>query len=197
MDAATLVLEYVRLLLSAPVVCGLIALVALIVFKPDIKTLIDRIATIKFPGGSELSTSQRSRSTEEASQQAAPDVPDSEQIPLSSDIQLTQDQQIAVNELYRAERANAYLWEYRYLNYFLVLTTQGVLDWIATNQQPTSVSLFDNFWAPLIPSTEERNAIIDALQSHHLIMLSDGLIRISPKGQEYIDWRGPLKRAAI
>ena len=52
--------------------------------------------------------------------------------------------------------------------------------------------LFDTVWMPAIPSPEERNAIINALQAHYLIQIENGLIEVSPKGREYIEWRGEL-----
>jgi len=195
MDVAAIVLEYLKVILSTPVVLGVIAIVALLLFKSDIKTLIGRIATIKLPGGSELSTLQQSRSTEEATPQNPPNVSD-EQLQIPNNLQLSQEQLEAVRKLYVNERANAYLWEYRYLNFYFVPTTQFVLEWIATTQQPTSLSLFDNVWGPLIQSVDERQAIIDALQSHHLIQLTNSLVEITPKGQEYLEWRGPMPRTA-
>jgi hypothetical protein len=47
-------------------------------------------------------------------------------------------------------------------------------------------------WLPLIPSATERKAILSALENHHLIQLENGLVSVTPKGQEYIEWRGPL-----
>jgi hypothetical protein len=105
---------------------------------------------------------------------------------------LDQKQLEEVRALFDAERARAYLWEYRYLNYFLALQTQHVLDWLASLPSRTSVMLLDTVWLPAIPSVEERRAIIDALQAHYLVQIENGLIEVSPKGREYIEWRGPL-----
>lgn len=91
-----------------------------------------------------------------------------------------------------AERARAYFWEYRYLHYFLVLGTQRVLDWLASLPAPTTVGAFDTFWQPLIPSAEQRRTILSVLESHNLIFFRGELIEVSPKGREYIQWRGPL-----
>ena len=78
-----------------------------------------------------------------------------------------------------------------YLNYFLVPQTQRVLDWLPFLSVRTTISMFDSFWMPIIPEANERKAIINALQSHHLIMLTGELIEVTPKGKEYIKWRGP------
>ena len=81
-----------------------------------------------------------------------------------------------------AERARAYLWEYRYLNHFLAFHTQQVLDWFASLPNRTSMALFDSVWLPLIPSTDERRAIITALQAHYLILVQNELVEVTPKG---------------
>lgn len=98
----------------------------------------------------------------------------------------------AVRDLLNAERVRAFLWEYRYLNYFLAQSTQRVLDWFASLKTRTSVQLFDTMWLPFIPSPEERRAILSALQAHLLITIDEDLIAVTPKGTEYIQWRGPL-----
>jgi hypothetical protein len=54
------------------------------------------------------------------------------------------------------------------------------------------MSLYDSVWLPLIPSAEERRAIITALQAHYLILVQNELVEVTPKGREYIAWRGPL-----
>lgn len=193
MDVANIVLEYFKVFLSTPVVVGVIALVGLILFKSETKALIDRIASVSFPGGGGFSTSQQSRAEQENVQGPTPDVPEGEEVSLPEDLKLDQQQLEAVTKLYLSERANAYLWEYRYLNYFLAQSTQFVLDWLRNYNQPVSRSLFDNIWTPLIPSVEERQAILNALQAHYLIQMSaEGLVEVTPKGHEYVEWRGPL-----
>ncbi|MBI1337578.1 MAG: hypothetical protein GC164_11515 [Phycisphaera sp.] len=195
MDIAAIILDYLRVLFSWPVVTGVIAISAICLFKSDIKLLMSRIAKIRFPGGSELSTSQLERTKEEKTESERPEVPQVEAnqpVPLPADLEFTQQQLEAVRQLYLNERANAYLWEYRYLNYFLAYQTQQVLDWLVPMSAPISRSLFDNIWTPYIPIVQERDAIINALQAHYLIGMDSGLISVTPKGQEYHQWRGPL-----
>ena len=50
MNEAELALGYLRVLLSAPPMTVLVVIVLVSVFKNKLKTLMDRIATIKFPG---------------------------------------------------------------------------------------------------------------------------------------------------
>ena len=65
MEIAKLVLEYVKAVLSPQVVAGVAALIFLGSLKEDIRGLLRRIAKIRLPGGSELSTSQVERASEE------------------------------------------------------------------------------------------------------------------------------------
>ncbi len=193
MEIAKLVLEYIKAILSPQVVAGIVALGFLLIFNEDIKGLMRRIAKIRFPGGGEVSTTQVERTREESPErEAAPPVPPPEQVPLPQSTSLTPEQLELVAQTFQAERAKAYLWEYRYLNYFLVPTTQRVLDWLASLSERTSYSLFDTLWMPAISSADERRAIINALETHHLIQFQGELIEVTPKGREYIQWRGPL-----
>ena len=69
--------------------------------------------------------------------------------------------------------------------------TQYVLDWLAATTHVTA-SFYNAMWLPLIMNADERLAILTALQAHHLITIRGDLIEVTPKGREYIQWRGPL-----
>ena len=189
LETSKIILEFIKALTASQIIYGAIAITFLLFFKESIRVLIGRIARIKLPGGGELSTPQSLRSSDEK--------PDDSKISVSSEdllppnLELTPEQVKQIVEIFKAERAKAALWEYRYLNYFLVPKTQRVLDWLSSLNVQTTTSMFDSFWMPIIPQANERRAIIDALQAHHLIMLTGELIEVSPKGKEYIQWRGP------
>ena len=196
MEIATLVLEYLKVLLSPQIVVGGVGLVFLFLFREDIKALLLRVAKIRLPGGTEISTSQSERQINEENIEQKP-LP-APAMPLSGlPSDLTPQQRIAVENILKAERATSYLWEYRYLNYFLVYGTQAVLNWLISLNQPTTYSHFDATWLPLIPSANERGAIINALQAHHLIQVNDGAIQVTPKGMEYQQWRGELSKPPL
>jgi hypothetical protein len=196
MDWVKLALEYLKVFLSGQVVIGIVVIVFIAKFKAEIRGLLDRIATIKFPGG-ELTTSQIAREREELPSTGSqpqplrePAVVAPNSTPVSIEVHAANlEQQVS------AERARAALWEYRYLNYFLARGTQVVLDWLAGLPVNTTVSMFDSFWLPVIPAVVERKAIIDALQAHWLILIDNDVIEVSPKGREYLAWRGPLPHA--
>lgn len=195
MEFAKVILQYVQAILSWPVATFTMAAMTFWIFRSDIKLLIGRIAEISLPGGSKVSMSQTEQSAKEAKTTKNPEVPEAEAnkpLNLPADVNLTPEQLTAVRQLYLAERANAYLWEYKYLNYFLAYRTQQVLDWFVTTAAPVSRSLFDNVWMSLILEVEERQAILAALNAHYLIMLNGDLISVTPKGREYQAWRGAL-----
>jgi len=198
MAVATLVLEYLKALLSPQCIAGVVALVFFSQFQDSIRALMRRVASIKLPGGAELSAPQLDRTADEKAADKDLPTPPSETAPtIPEGIHLTPEQTIAVVEIFQAERAKAHLWEYRYLNYFLVPSTQRVLDWLAGLKERTTYGMYDAWWLPIIPSAGERRAIIDALQAHYLIILGDGeLIEVTPKGRDYIEWRGALPSAA-
>lgn len=96
------------------------------------------------------------------------------------------------DEAIKQMRAAAYMWEYRYLNHYFVYGTQSLLDWINTNKI-VRIEVFHAVWATVIEPGELR-ARLDALREHNLAIMnaSGSEIRITPKGQEYIVFRGPL-----
>jgi hypothetical protein len=189
-----LLLEYLRVTLSAPPIVGVVVLVFFRMFKTQIGNLIDRIKQLNWPGGGAVFGSQKRKEQEEiASNPQAPTPGASgQQVTLPQNFSLTSQQIQQVVQLIQSERANAALWEYRYLNFYLVRSTQAVLDWLAASPQAPSVNLVDSYLQPFVVDANERKAILDALQKHHLITVSAGLIEVTPKGREYLQWRGPL-----
>ena len=191
MEIAELVLEYLRVLLTASVLFSVVAVIFIWRFTEDIKALLLRVARIRFPGGTEVNTPQSSRIAEEESKSP----PETTKIDIKGiPSGLTSEQEQAIEQLIRSHIANAYLWEYRYLNYFLARGTQETLDWLIGLPQPTTYAYYDSFFMPIIPSANERHTIINVLQAHHLVMHDEvsNVITVTPKGQEYQEWRGAL-----
>ena len=191
MSNAELTLEYFKIFLSPQMVTGMVVVVVLCKFKRSIEALIARIVKFRLPGGGELSITQSERSSE--SPEKTKDMqPAPEPVSLPDGLTLTPEQVNEAKGYIEALKANAAIWEYRYLNYFLVPTTQTVLNWLDSLKQGTTLSLFENLWISLTPSSNERKAIIGALESHSLIKVTGELVEITPKGKGYIQWRGPL-----
>lgn len=70
--------------------------------------------------------------------------------------------------------------------------TQMTLDWFASCDSPMSTSLYDTITSPHVTDQKERKAILDALDRHYLVAIDNDLITVTPKGQEYIEWRGKV-----
>jgi len=194
MEIAKLVLEYIRVLLSWPVVVLALGLFFLVKFKEPITALIGRIAAIKLPGGGELLLPQTihnelvAQAKVEATMTATLGPTTAE---ATGQVSGAPDDGAA--QRLRSERERAALWEYRFLNYFLVPRTHVVLDWLA-NRQPTSYGTYDAWIMRYVPNPLERQAMINALRNHHLIHVNGDMISVTEKGHEYIEWRGPARR---
>ena len=183
MEIATFVLEYLRVLLTAPLLFSIVAVVFIFTFTEDIKALLLRVAKIRLPGGAEVDTPQSSRIVEE---EPRPPL-ETGGIPIQGiPPGLTPDQEQAIAQLVRAQIATAYLWEYRYLNYFLARGTQVALDWFVGLPQPTTYAHYASSFLPIVPSARERQAIVNALEMHHFITydVASNLITVTPKGRE-------------
>lgn len=95
-------------------------------------------------------------------------------------------------------QSSALFWEYSYLNYFLVPGTQTVFEWINNSKNPITVGGFHVFWLELIPNENERNAILQALLRHYLIEIDkENFITVTPKGKDYRDWRAQPKAVSM
>lgn len=197
MEIAHLILEYLRVILSAPVIAGAVAITFLCLFRGGISALIDRVFRIRFPGGELFASQQQRAQAGIAPQEQPPALPQGQQVELPANITLTPQQAQQVVHLIQSERATAALWEYRYLNFFLARSTQLVLDWLGTLQQPISVNLIDSYLQSFIVDAQERVAILTALQNHHLVTIVNNLVQITPKGREYLQWRGPLPATPV
>ena len=195
MEKAKLILEFLKVILSTAPVIGLIALISIFLFKEQIRALILRLAELNFPGGKAKFDSQLEKSKESLPGSVEQSKPSAKPM-LPENISLSPEDATRVLKTFNAERARATLWEYRYLNYYLVRNTQVFLDWLISLSMATTIAMVDAWWLPLIPSAAERKAVLDALQMHHLVELKGELIEVTPKGKEYQKWRGVLLPAA-
>lgn len=189
-----LLLEYLKVFLSAPVIFGALLAVFLGRYKEELRVFIRRMK-IKL-GDAEFSSSQAEelRESKTGAKAAAPNIPSGETSLPSPPANLTTEQRAQFEAAIKSERATSYLWEYRYLNYFLVPQTQVVLDWFADLRTPITYRNYDAVWISRITSANERNAIWNALQAHHLITVENEVASITEKGKEYMGWRNQFRR---
>lgn len=186
MAVAQIVLEYLKVFLTAPVMAGAVALTFIIIFREQVSGLIARLATIRVPGG-ELSAPQLP-GTPATAPTNLPDIPPGDEPALPPAIADTAELQ----ERFNAERARAYLWEYRYLNLFLVPASQRVLEWFASLGERPTYAMYYSYWTTVIPDPSQRSTIISVLESHFLVQRQNDLLEITPKGREYLEWRARI-----
>lgn len=183
-----LILEYLKVLLSWPVVVGIGTIIGTFWFRTEIQALINRIASLEFPGG-KIVTQQAKIAEESATTELAQPVPIEDVAPPALDgLRLTPAEQQTLKDVFAAERAAARMWEYRYLNYFFAPATQHVLNWLISLGQATTFDAYEAFWMNRIAQAGERQAIIHALQMHLCIQVDGPIITISDKGREYAAW---------
>ncbi len=189
---ATLVLEYLKVFLSAPVLAATTAIVVVTLFRAEMRALIGRIAHVKLGAVGEFFTSQQVRSDAEATANAKTPEFARPDIALPPGVNLSSADAERVAQSLRSAHQAAALWEYRYLNFYLARATQAVLTWLA-GRPPVLVLHLDAELQQHVVQSAERRAIVEALQKHHLIEIDvNGLIQVTPKGREYLQWRGPL-----
>lgn len=194
MSCAQTVLEYLRVVLSMPIAVLTVSLVFILLFKKEIRGLIDRIASLKF-GGFEATASQSRMSNQVMDNPAVPAASPDPQIETAQGTNaVLSASPNAAQEVLDAERARASFWEFRFLDFFLVPNTQRVLDWLLSLNERATVPLYDAIWSQSIHDSNERMAILDALRNHYLIQFVDGLIEVTPKGREYAALRNPSRR---
>ncbi len=188
--AALYWLEWGKLFLASPVMAALTAIAFFALFRTPIGELISKIEELKVFGGQVI--------TQTANAAAAPPLP----------INASPNEPLAAPEITTiaavkeeswqaklvAQREAAYLWEYRFLNLFLVRVTQEVLEWLAMRSTPATYETYDVWLSDRVTDPQERQVILNALRNHHLVHVNDTLIQVTPKGHEYRQWRGPLLR---
>lgn len=185
MEWMRLLLDYLKALVTWPVAAVLIVFL----LRHALVQLIGRVVSVRMPGV-QLDTRQQveSRATKPAPQTPAP--------PLPANMPLSEAQQEELRKVFQAERAAARLWEYRYLNQFLALSTQLVLDWFSQAAQVTTEDAYDAYWNQFIADGGQRKVILQVLTGHHLVEAAGPVLRLTDKGKEYINWRGPLPAPA-
>lgn len=190
MEWATLVLDYLRGFLSPAPVIAIVAMGFLTMFKAEVRHFITRMTEFKWPGGSVLAPQMQGidQMPSEPDPNGSTDLSN-----VTANWGISPEQLDRIVEMAEADRERAEMWEFRYLIYYLVPHTQRVLDWLSRLPDGATSELYHSLWTPLIPSLEERYAVITALQQHALVTHSvDGSLGITKKGRDYVTWRDSL-----
>lgn len=185
-----LVLEYLKVALSWPVVVGSGGLFVILRFTPQVRRLIERIATVKFPGG-ELSMPQLATLENEApvapAEEGSDSVSPDEAAAVEGQSDLSDREQIETLRAIAAQEIKiARIWQFRFFNYFFAPSTQEVLNWlILQNHQTTTTAIYQTAWAARITQPEERDAVLQALSMYDCIRQEGPFVRVTELGNEY------------
>lgn len=95
--------------------------------------------------------------------------------------QITGERQELLKHLEQVE-IKALLWEFQYLNLFLVPTSKSILKWI--DMLSPSIDLFNQFWALI--SEKQREIIIGVLYANELITWQNKILTTTTKGKLFI-----------
>lgn len=183
-----LVLDYIRVILSWPVVVGVGGIVAAIYFRLELKGLINRISSVKIMG-QEVALQQAKIAEESGTETSVRATLNNDaQAPDFGTLRLSPEQQQAIREAFQSEQAAARVWEYRFMNYFFAPATQAVLTWLVGLDTGTTLNAYAAFWTLQVPLPQERQAILDALQMHNCIAIDGQLLTVTEKGREYANW---------
>lgn len=193
----TLLLEYLKVFLSWPVVVGIGAIVSIILFRKEVRKLIDRIANVEI-AGFKLAT-QQAEALEvvnpeglnvEAAEPAAPAVGAVEEAAPAelANLPIGDAERERLRAEFVAERAAAYMWEYRYLNFFFAPSTQAVLNWFFGIGGNTTLDAYMAYWTNRIFMQNEREAVLVALEKHNMLRADGALLVLTEKGREYHSW---------
>ncbi|HHV62090.1 MAG TPA: hypothetical protein GXX51_05570 [Firmicutes bacterium] len=85
-------------------------------------------------------------------------------------------------------------WRFFFAERYLVPNSKAVLLWLK-QYGPVVPESFNTIWAPTVPSSEERKAILDALSFMEFIRLDNGALTITTLGSLYLKFIGWVKEA--
>lgn len=183
-------LEFTKIILSWPPLAAGFGLIIYLTYKRDISQLISRVKSGRILGA-DFTVSQSQRIEREAALESNDDA--ESQLPK---LESKNPANAEVEQLLVAERGAARLWEYRFLNYYLAPQTQLSLDWLLSANL-MSVHAFDAHLSSLIGNAQERRAVLLALESHNLVDLGGGNVKVTEKGREYSGWIGRARSPAL
>lgn len=199
MSIARLVLDYLGVLLSWPVMVFALGLVFLIRFRASLEYLLRNIGSIKLPGGAEILAQLPVPPEEDTDADTAVDeLPDTQRElvdALLSQLEAQQAQAMSEQEqreqTFRQLQWAALYWEFMYLSKFLVPKTQWVLKTLRTAQPPLTRTAFNHYW-PLwqFGGVTEREAVFSALTTTGLVQEDNSVLKVTPKGDAFVQFVG-------
>lgn len=192
--------ELFRVVLSWPVAVIVIGITAMWVFRDGINDFLRKVQRVKFPGGEVQSLQEEPgirvpdeylvlnpTQQQRLSDAISAELKSTERRAQEEKQLLLQQAQAAVNSL----QQQATFWEFSYLAYYLVPNSKRTLSWIGS--VPNNMIELDTFHTILkraVDSQSERQAILNALQQHQLVAISNNTVSITEKGREFLKVAG-------
>lgn len=178
-----LFLKYLSLFVAWPLITLIIVVYVTKVFREPISFWL-RNLTVKY-GDATISSNQpleKNKNVELKQEQKKPKDGPTQYI---ESVSTTDSEEL--KKLILLWRENAYIWEYKYLNFFFVANTKNVLYWLYGTSS-ASLGTYHNIFSEKIPDVSERSAILTALENHFLIQITGAsIVEVTPKGKEYAE----------
>jgi len=184
MNINQIILEYLSILLSWPLLVFILGIVFLFKFSNSIKTFLENLRSLK---AGPFEFSQQQKPPEEIEKKIEDKLEESG-ITLEKEdkeFQISQQQEVI---RYWVERAKLY--EFLYLNLYLVPNSKTALLWFINPS--TKDNFIYSFILPpqIVNQKEEKEAIFNALLSNGLIEQDGILFKISEKGKRFLKFLG-------
>lgn len=210
-----MVLEFLVVFISWPFVALVLGLSFGFGFRAQIKQFLNNVASVRLPGGTEITTSQPPPPKSETVEDPAPPEPAEGVITLNeeqlaairSHIEgLAKEAANAVQEkdsivetaiklIEERDRDKKYWW-FMYLSHFLVPNSKHVLRWFAFQPSPPTKEFYSEFWKPVIPESKERETIVMVLLHHGLIKSDGPVLNLSHDGRDFLLFIGAFAPGA-
>jgi hypothetical protein len=172
-------------------------------FGRSIRSLLDKggSAQVEIPGAKVSLSSQLERSREQSSEHPAKELlpasaPGSEVEPRASAAGVSSAERPSDEHMRELEaslklaRDQARMWQFVFLNNYLVFHTHQVLDWLASFGGAVERSLLETAWLAQIPDPQERAAVVNALVTSGLATTEGPGVRVTDMGRDFLAWRG-------
>ncbi len=210
-DGWKLIQSYLSIFLSWPVIILIVSLVFIFKFSESLKIFLENIKSFK-AGPVEVSQHQRTSSPQDIEKEVVENLQEKgitftkEQLNnieqhinnLSNQIQTTTTESQNKDQLIKFLAERAELFEFAYLNYYLVFNTKQALLWF--NIMPLKTSTKENFIQNCflqiqVPNVlAEKEAIFSALLVNNLIQVTDQQVYIrAEKGERFLRSIGFIK----
>lgn len=200
-------LKALDIVISWPLAVLVLGLAFGVTFRNELSQFIRNIGLIRFPGGTEIHSSQQAPETTEASTSRTPTSTGREKVTLTAEQQtllrtymenLTKQASDAQEEkkqildtvikVVSEKQKEVVYWWFQYLSLFFVPATKLVLQWFSSQTVPPTKDFYEEFWKGAIPDPKERETILMVLLHHQLLQPKPAVIEITQAGRDFLSF---------